>query len=68
MHDMNGTELKVGDKVYIPATVLETSASEEFCNVKLEFRNSPAPKSDPERRDYQWMNTNQVFLSKRKQE
>ena len=35
MHDANGTELKVGDKVIIPATVVEVSPGADFCNVRV---------------------------------
>jgi hypothetical protein len=33
MHDANGTELKVGDKVLIPAVVESVSPEPGFCNI-----------------------------------
>lgn len=35
MHDMNGTLVKVGDRVLLPCIVKEVSAGEEFCNCSL---------------------------------
>lgn len=35
MHDANGTPLKKGDLVLIPAIIKELYATEEFCNVSL---------------------------------
>lgn len=35
MHDKNGKPLKVGDKVTVEAVILETYATEDFCNVQL---------------------------------
>jgi hypothetical protein len=36
MHDAKDRPLKVGDVVLIPAVVLETYATEDYCNVKAE--------------------------------
>ncbi len=36
MHDANGTLLKVGDRVLIPAIIKRLDIGEEFCNVSLE--------------------------------
>lgn len=36
MHDAKGRELKVGDIILIPAKILETYSSEDFCNCKAE--------------------------------
>lgn len=36
MHDAKGRELKVGDIILIPAKIVETYGSEEFCNCKAE--------------------------------
>ncbi len=33
MHDAKGRELKVGDKVMIPAVITDIHASENYCNV-----------------------------------
>ncbi len=37
MHDMNGTALKVGDKVMIPGVIKECQAHADFCNVSVEL-------------------------------
>ncbi len=34
-HDRNGVEVKVGDRVLIDCEVLEVTASEQYCNLKL---------------------------------
>jgi len=36
MHDANGNELKVGDKVIIPAEVTVLHGFEDFCNVNVQ--------------------------------
>ena len=36
MHDVNGTLLKKGDLVYIPAVIDELQAGEDYCNVTVE--------------------------------
>ncbi len=36
MHDANGTPLKKGDKVMIPATIIEVYPTEDYCNVTLQ--------------------------------
>lgn len=43
MHDKNGTELKVGDTVMIPAVVNALYATEEYCNVALESVHGRRP-------------------------
>lgn len=43
MHDRNGTELKLGDVVLIPAKVTHLVASEEVCNVSLESVHGRRP-------------------------
>ncbi len=35
MHDKNGKPIKKGDKVMVQATIAETYATEDFCNVQL---------------------------------
>lgn len=42
-HDMNGTELKVGDIVNVPCRVKEIHLTEEYCNVGLETREPMYP-------------------------
>lgn len=36
MHDRNGTPLKKGDVVLIPAVITELHATEDYCNVSLQ--------------------------------
>ncbi len=36
MHDCNGVELKVGDKVMIPGVITQLSPGDEYCNVTVE--------------------------------
>lgn len=36
MHDAKGRELKADDVVLIPAVILETQATEDYCNVRAE--------------------------------
>lgn len=43
MHDKNGTELKVGDTVMIPAVVKVLYATAEYCNVALESVHGRRP-------------------------
>lgn len=43
MHDKNGTELKKGDVVLIPAVITELSGGEDFCNVSLESVHGRRP-------------------------
>jgi hypothetical protein len=43
MHDRNGTELKKGDVVLIPAVITELYAGEEFCNVQLKTVDGRRP-------------------------
>lgn len=35
-HDMNGTELKVGDRVLIEFVIKEIHLTEEYCNCNLD--------------------------------
>ncbi len=35
MHDKNGKPLKKGDRVTVEAEIIETYATDEFCNVQL---------------------------------
>ena len=62
MHDINGTELKVGDHVVIEGYILETSATEEFCNVKVE---TDEPMYPGDTKSIIWLNAKQVTLCRR---
>ena len=35
MHDFNGTPLKVGDLVIVPAVITQLSTTADYCNVSL---------------------------------
>lgn len=43
MHDKNGTELRVGDVVLIPARITQLSPGEDYCNVQLESEYGRRP-------------------------
>ncbi len=49
MHDANGTPLKKGDSVLIPAEIVDLSPGEEFCNVSLETAYGRRPDGNKER-------------------
>jgi len=49
MHDANGTPLKKGDKVLIPARITELQPGEDYCNVSLETTLGRRPDGDKER-------------------
>lgn len=36
MHDINGAELRVGDRVLVECEVKSVSADQDFCNVTVE--------------------------------
>lgn len=48
MHDVNGQELKKGDKVLIPAVITELYPSEEYCNVQLQTTLGRRPDGNKE--------------------
>lgn len=43
MHDRNGTPLKKGDKVLIPAVITELCGEEGYCNVSVETVHGRRP-------------------------
>jgi hypothetical protein len=43
MHDRNGTPLKKGDVVLIPAVITELQSGEDYCNVSLETVHGRRP-------------------------
>lgn len=49
MHDANGTALKKGDRVLIPAVITDLSPGEDFCNVSLETTLGRRPDGNKER-------------------
>jgi hypothetical protein len=58
MHDANGSLLKVGDKVLIPAVITEFDGGEEFCNARLQSTMGRRPDGHVELFD--WINTGVV--------
>lgn len=57
MHDKNGTPLSVGNRVTLECVILETTSSDDFCNLKIE---TVEPMHPSDRRDSQWVNARQV--------
>lgn len=49
MHDRNGTPLKKGDVVLIPAVITDLSPGEDYCNVSLETVAGRRPDGAKER-------------------
>ena len=49
MHDARGREIKVGDRVLVPARVTELSATEGYCNVSIESTFGRRPDGQKER-------------------
>lgn len=58
MHDANGTPLKVGDRVIIPAVVKRVSPGADFCNVTVE--TTLGRKPDGHKETMSAINTAQV--------
>lgn len=48
MHDRNGNELKVGDKVMVPMIITDCTGGEDYCNVSLESVYGRRPDSEKE--------------------
>jgi hypothetical protein len=61
MHDRNGTPLKVGDYVMLPATIVEVQAHADFCNARVEL----LPMRGAGRGGESVVNTGQLILIKR---
>ncbi len=57
MHDANGTQLAVGDRVIIPAVIEKLHEGEEYCNVELTTTLGRRPDGDKERVYLAAMNT-----------
>lgn len=61
MHDANGTLLKIGDRVLIPATIVQISeGTEDYCNVTVETDLGRRPDSAKDR--FAAINTGQLVL------
>lgn len=63
MHDANGTPLKVGDLVYIPAVITQLNPCEEYCNVSLETVYGRRP--DDRKETLSAINTGVLVLHRR---
>ena len=50
-HDLNGTEVRVGDRVNVPCKVTAIQLSEEYCNVTLETTEEMFPSGQKLRLD-----------------
>lgn len=48
MHDLNGTELKKGDVVFIPCRIEELHPGDDYCNVTLKSLHGRRPDGNPE--------------------
>jgi hypothetical protein len=62
MHDVNGTPLKVGDKVFIPATITELQAHPDLCNASVRPLSMRGAEGREERMT---VNTAQLLLVER---
>lgn len=49
MHDAKGRELKVGDRILIPARIKELHATEDYCNVSVESALGRRPDGQKEK-------------------
>lgn len=58
MHDANGTELKVGDKVIIPGVITDLCPGADHCNVRVETTLGRRP--DGEKSGFSSINTAQI--------
>ena len=48
MYDANGTPLKVGDKVLIPAVIVDVSDTEDYCNLSVKTTLGRKPDGNKE--------------------
>ena len=48
MHDRNGTPLKKGDLVLIPAVITDIQAGDDYCNVSLQSAHGRRPDGSKE--------------------
>jgi hypothetical protein len=63
VHDRNGTPLKKGDLVLIPAVITELQAGEDYCNVSLQTVSGRRP--DGLKEYISAINTGVLVLSER---
>lgn len=60
-HDLNGKELKVGDRVVIPAIVTAIHPSRDYCNLDVQFEHPMPPYR--ERTRFAALNSRQAVLA-----
>jgi hypothetical protein len=48
MHDLNGTPLKVGDRVTIEYVITHVSPGADYCNISAQSLNGRKPDGQPE--------------------
>jgi len=58
MHDKDGKPLRVGDKVTIEYEIVESAATEDYCNLKVKTVLPFYP--DVNRFDTSWVNSKQT--------
>jgi len=56
-HDREGKELKIGDFVYVPCTVIAIQETDTYCNISLETVEAMPPTDT---KSYMSLNTRQV--------
>ena len=64
MHDKNGTPVKRGDIVLIPAVIVSASPNNDFCNLDVETLHGQRP--DGRKNTIYALNTAQVILLEKK--
>lgn len=63
MHDRNGTELKVGDRVALEGIIRELQPGDDYCNVVIQSTSYVMPNTD--RFDRHTFNTHELYLVNR---
>ncbi len=63
MHDRNGTELKVGDRVALEGIITTLYGGETYCNVSIQGTSYVSP--DEGRFDIHTINTHELYLVNR---
>lgn len=65
MHDVNGAQLKVGDKVMLPGMITYLCEGDEYCNVGVESQHGRRP--DGHKETVSAINTGVLVLVERSQ-
>jgi hypothetical protein len=61
MHDAKGRELKVGDRVMLPCTVIRLGDAEGYCNVSILSEATMPPEHKGSRISIGAVNTKQIL-------